>query len=190
PRRIEVVLRGEMGGLAGDPTPERSRIEARDLPDGRGAGREPGPQAVGPSADRGDGPHPCDHHTTLPVPHSHPPPMRNAECGVRNVTASVVAPSLAQVHDPPLQFRIPHSAFRILPESPHARSASRLIPASVRDAIPWTNTGPITSRAAKGPMTGHAGPPQSCAIVTPTPAGSSTSRQTTSMRCVIPRTCR
>src|SRR5207249_9048317 len=41
------------------------------------------------------------------------------------------------------------------------RSTSRLIPASVRDAIPWMNTGPITSVAASGPTSGHAGPPHS-----------------------------
>jgi hypothetical protein len=39
--------------------------------------------------------------------------MRNAECGMRNVTAGVVPLGLPQLHDPPLQFRTPHSAFRI-----------------------------------------------------------------------------
>src|SRR5438876_6643430 len=41
--------------------------------------------------------------------------MRNAECGVRNITASVGPTSLPHVQDPPLQFRIPHSAFRTCP---------------------------------------------------------------------------
>src|SRR2546422_8977809 len=41
--RVEVVLRTEIGDLGGDAAPERGRIEARDLPDGRGPSREPGP---------------------------------------------------------------------------------------------------------------------------------------------------
>src|SRR5207247_10263183 len=71
---------------------------------------------------------------------------------------------------------IPHSALRIphLPESPHVPSANRLIPARVRDAIPWMNTGPITTRAANGPRTGHAGPPPACTAVTAPPTGPST----------------
>ena len=45
----------------------------------------------------------------------------------------------------------------------HAAPAStaRRMPASVRDAIPWMNTGPMTHVAAGPPMTGQRGPVQS-----------------------------
>src|SRR5213079_69728 len=147
--------------------------------------------AVGSRADRGDRPHPRDHDSALSVPHL-PPPSLNAECGMWSAEyhgerradqpATRARPSTA----------IPHSALRIphLPESPHVPSANRLMPARVRDAIPWMNTGPITRRAATGPTSGHAGPVHSCTIVTATPSDSPTSRQTTSIPVVVPRTCR
>ena len=37
-------------------------------------------------------------------------------------------------------------------------STARRMPASVRDAMPWMNTGPITHSAAALPMSGQRGP--------------------------------
>jgi len=40
--------------------------------------------------------------------------MRNVECGMRNGTLSLTARAPSTLPDLTLQFRIPHSAFRIL----------------------------------------------------------------------------
>src|SRR5580692_8176163 len=45
-------------------------------------------------------------------------------------------------------------------------SATVASPAKVREAIPWTNTGPITARAANAPTSGHGGPSHRCTIRT------------------------
>src|SRR6185312_10506608 len=77
---------------------------------------------------------------------------------------------------------------------PHLRSCRtsryRFIPARVRDAIPWTKTGPMTQLAAVPPISGQRGPPHSCTMVTSVPPAVGTIFQTTSIPVVIPRTCR
>src|SRR6185503_11829062 len=74
----------------------------------------------------------------------------------------------------------------------HVASAAALIPASVRDAMPWMNTGPITRLAASRPMRGQRGPSQVCTISASTapPPLSSIRRHTPSMPRVIPLTWR
>ncbi len=75
--------------------------------------------------------------------------------------------------------------------SHRSASTARARPASVRDAMPCTKIGPMTHSAAGTRISGHAGPSQVCTMVTSVcsaPCG--TTRQTTSMPAVIPRTWR
>ena len=65
-----------------------------------------------------------------------------------------------------------HHAPDAFPVSGRPSSTNRLIPASVRDAIPWMNTGPITSSAAGRPISGQRGPVHSCTMVTSVPPSS------------------
>src|SRR5207302_703594 len=62
----------------------------------------------------------------------------------------------------------------------HSRSSapsnSRLIPTSVREAMPWMNTGPITRLAASGPTSGHAGPRHAAISTVPPPSRRSRKR--------------
>jgi hypothetical protein len=68
-----------------------------------------------------------------------------------------------------------------------ARSTCRAIPASVREAIPWMKTGPITRFAAARPTSGQRGPRHSCTIVTSVSLPTFSMRQTTSILVVMPR---
>ena len=70
------------------------------------------------------------------------------------------------------------------------RSASRASPARVRDAMPCTNTGPITPRAATSPISGHGGPFHTCTMRTSVPSAIGSKVHSTSMPVVTPRTCR
>ena len=63
-------------------------------------------------------------------------------------------------------------------------------PARVRDAMPCTNTGPMTPCAAMSPITGHAGPFHTCTMRTSVPASCGSNVHSTSMPVVTPRTCR
>src|SRR5437773_3421552 len=67
---------------------------------------------------RSSAPKDC-HHPSHPAP----PLVRSVECGMRSVSASFVPR-----HDLPLQFRIPHSAFRTHSPAPvsYLRSITRL----------------------------------------------------------------
>src|SRR5690606_5682029 len=68
--------------------------------------------------------------------------------------------------------------------------AALAIPASVREAMAWMNTGPITRLAAMPPIRGQRGPGHSCTITMRVPSATWSTVQSTSIPVVIPLTCR
>ena len=70
-----------------------------------------------------------------------------------------------------------------------SRSATAASPAKVRDAIPCTNTGPMTNVAAHLPTTGTRSPSHKCTIRTCVPPDVGENDHSTSISLVIPPTC-
>src|SRR5690348_14405799 len=131
----------EIVDLGGVVTAEHRRVPPRDRPHSGAAGLKTLPQALASSADRTDDADPGDCDATLCCGHGY----LDGESLTRE---RQIAADLTQIG---------------------SASAILASPSSVRLAMPWTNTGPMTFVAAIPPTTGHGGPFQACTMRTRVP---------------------